>query len=223
MTTIETTDRFMVIDGQDVETVTGRRFTRCSPAHDDAVATYPQAGAEDVDRAVAAARRAFENGDWPAMSGAQRARLLLRTAELIRRDLEDLARIEVLEGGKPIAQARGEVEATAELWAYAATLARHAYGDAYNTLGADVLALVVNEPVGVVAMVTPWNFPLLIVSQKLPFALAVGCTAVVKPSELTPGTTVHLGRLLLEAGVDDGVVNVVTNIGVNQHEMLIRI
>ena len=213
MTTIETTDRFMVIDGQDVETVTGRRFTRCSPAHDDAVATYPQAGAEDVDRAVAAARRAFENGDWPAMSGAERARLLLRTAELIRRDLEDLARIEVLESGKPIEQARGEVEATAELWAYAATLARHAYGDAYNTLGADVLALVVNEPVGVVAMVTPWNFPLLIVSQKLPFALAVGCTAVAKPSELTSGTTLALARLLGEAGLPPGAFNVVTGDG----------
>ena len=213
MTTIETTDRFMVIDGQDVETVTGRRFTRCSPAHDDAVATYPQAGAEDVDRAVAAARRAFENGDWPAMSGAERARLLLRTAELIRRDLEDLARIEVLESGKPIAQARGEVEATAELWAYAATLARHAYGDAYNTLGADVLALVVNEPVGVVAMVTPWNFPLLIISQKLPFALAVGCTAVAKPSELTSGTTLALARLLGEAGLPPGAFNVVTGDG----------
>ena len=213
MTTIEATDRFMVIDGQDVETVTGRRFTRCSPAHDDAVATYPQAGAEDVDRAVAAARRAFENGDWPAMSGAERARLLLRTAELIRRDLEDLARIEVLESGKPIAQARGEVEATAELWAYAATLARHAYGDAYNTLGADVLALVVNEPVGVVAMVTPWNFPLLIVSQKLPFALAVGCTAVAKPSELTSGTTLALARLLREAGLPPGAFNVVTGDG----------
>jgi betaine-aldehyde dehydrogenase len=147
------------------------------------------------------------------MSGAERSTVLLRVAELVRRDAEELARTEVLEMGKPISQARDEVAATAELWAYAATLARHGYGDAYNTLGEDVLAVVVNEPVGVVAMITPWNFPLLIISQKLPFALAVGCTAVVKPSELTSGTTVHLGRLLVEAGMPDGVVNVLTSAG----------
>jgi betaine-aldehyde dehydrogenase len=101
------------------------------------------------------------------------------------------------------------VAASAELWAYAATLARHAYGDAHNMLGDDVLAVVVHEPVGVVAMITPWNFPLLIISHKLPFALAVGCAALVKPSELTPGTTVHLARLLVETGLPNGVVNVV--------------
>jgi betaine-aldehyde dehydrogenase len=145
------------------------------------------------------------------MAGAERARILLAVADLIRRDAEQLARTEVLEMGKPISQARDEVEATAELWTYAASLARHAYGDAHNMLGKDVLAMVVNEPVGVVAMITPWNFPLLIISQKLPFALAVGCAAVVKPSELTSGTTVHLAQLLVEAGLPDGVVNVVTS------------
>jgi len=145
------------------------------------------------------------------MAGAERARILLKVADLIRRDAEQLARTESLEMGKPISQARDEVEATAELWAYSATLARHAYGDAHNMLGQDVLAMVVNEPVGVVAMITPWNFPLLIISQKLPFALAVGCTAVVKPSELTSGTTVHLTQLLVEAGLPDGVVNVLTS------------
>ena len=114
-----------------------------------------------------------------------------RGARDVELELEDLARLEVLESGKPIAQARGEMEATADLWDYAATLARHVYGDAYNTLGADKLGFVFREPVGVVGMITPWNFPLLIISQKLPFALAVGCTAVIKPSELTPGTTLR--------------------------------
>src|SRR3954447_7333924 len=118
-----------------------------------------------------------------------------------------------LEWGKPISQAAGEMESTAGLWEYAATLARHAYGDAHSALGQQVLGLVLNEPIGVVAMITPWNFPLLIVSQKLPFALAVGCTAAVKPSELTSGTTVQLARLLREAGLPDGVVNVVTGGG----------
>jgi len=213
MTTTDITPvhRPMIIDGQDVAAADGRTFERTSPAHDLVVGVYPDANAEDVERAVVAARRAFDRGPWPRQSGAERARILLKVAELIRRDAELLARTEALEMGKPISQARDEVEATAELWAYSATLARHAYGDAHNMLGQDVLAMVVNEPVGVVAMITPWNFPLLIISQKLPFALAVGCTAVVKPSELTSGTTVHLAQLLVEAGLPDGVVNVLTS------------
>jgi betaine-aldehyde dehydrogenase len=213
MTASTYVDRLMLIDGIEADSVTGRHFSRSSPAHDTPVASYPQAGAQDVDLAVRAARRAFDAGGWPQASGAERARVLTRVAELLRRDLEELARTEVLESGKPIVQARGEVESTAALWEYAASLARHAYGEAHSMLGPTVLGLVLNEPVGVVAIITPWNFPLLIVSQKLPFALAVGCTAVVKPSELTPGTTLHLGRLLREAGLPDGAVNVVTGDG----------
>jgi betaine-aldehyde dehydrogenase len=205
--------RPMLIDGAEADSLTGRSFNRSSPAHDTPVATYPQAGGPDVDLAVRAARRAFEAGGWSQAPGAERARVLLRVAELLRRDIEELARTEVYESGKPIVQARGEVESTAGLWEYAATLARHSYGEAHSMLGPDVLGLVVNEPVGVVAMITPWNFPILIVSQKLPFALAVGCTAVVKPSELTPGTTLHLARLLREAGLPDGAVNVITGDG----------
>lgn len=214
MTAIEnSSERQMVIDGESVEALGGGRFERTSPAHDVVVSSYPQGTADDVDRAVAAARRAFDAGPWARVSGAERARVLVRVAALIRRDADELARIEALESGKPITQARGEVDGTAELWEYAATLARHSYGDAHNALGEQVLGLVLNEPVGVVAIITPWNFPLLIVSQKLPFALAVGCTAVVKPSQLTSGTTVQLARLLVEAGVPEGVVNVVTGGG----------
>jgi betaine-aldehyde dehydrogenase len=214
MTAIEApADRLMLVDGEDVEALSGNRYSRESPAHDTVVSTYPQAEAADVDRAVAAARRAFDHGPWPRMSGAERAQVLHRVGELVRRDAETLARIEVLESGKPISQARGEVDATAGLWEYAATLARHAYGDAHSALGPQVLGLVLHEPVGVVAMITPWNFPLLIVSQKLPFALAVGCTAAIKPSNLTSGTTVHLAGLLREAGLPDGVANVVTGGG----------
>lgn len=203
----------LLIGGAEVSALSGATFERTSPAHDALVATYARGGADDVDTAVTAARRAFDEGPWPRRPGVERARVLHRTGELIRRDREELARLEVLESGKPITQALDEVDAAADLWEYAATLARHSYGDAHNDLGQDVLAVVVNEPVGVVSVITPWNFPLLIVSQKLPFALAAGCTAVVKPSELTPGTTARLGRLLLEAGVDDGVVNVLTGRG----------
>jgi betaine-aldehyde dehydrogenase len=212
-TTAAPVDRAMVIDGDDAEALSGERFSRESPAHDTVVSTYPQAAPEDVDRAVQAARRVFDDGPWPRMAGAERARVLVRVAELVRRDADELARLEALESGKPVSQAAGEVATTAELWDYAATLARHAYGDAHSALGEDVLGLVLHEPVGVVAMITPWNFPLLIVSQKLPFALAVGCTAAIKPSNLTSGTTVHLARLVREAGGPDGAVNVVTGSG----------
>lgn len=203
----------MLIDGASVDALSGETFDRVSPAHDQVVSRFPRGGAADTDRAVAAARRAVDEGPWPRATGSQRARVLRRVAELIERELEDLARLEALESGKPISQARGEVAASAELWFYAATLAQHAYGDAHNALGEQYLGIVVREPVGVVGMITPWNFPLLIVSQKLPFALAVGCTAVVKPAELTSGTTVRLAELCREAGLPDGVVNVVTGAG----------
>lgn len=201
--------RLMHIDGQDVASSSGETFTRRSPAHDVEVGTYPEGTAEDVDRAVAAAQRALEAG-WRTTPGVERAALLYRVAELIRRDAEQLALVETAESGKPIRQSREEMEGSAGLWEYAATLARHTYGDAHNGLGVDTLAMVVREPVGVVGMITPWNFPLLIISQKLPFALAAGNTAVVKPSEHTSGTTVMLAGLLREAGLPDGVVNVVT-------------
>jgi betaine-aldehyde dehydrogenase len=212
-TTHEPVHRPMIIAGSPTEASDGERFSRRSPGNGEVVSTYPQATANDVQRAVHAARETFDAGVWRDLSGAARASALHRVAELIRGEAEALARLEALESGKPVTQALGEMEGTAGLWEYAATLARHAYGDAHNALGPDVLGLVLREPVGVVAMITPWNFPLLIVSQKLPAALAVGCSAVLKPSELTPGTTVLLAQLLGEAGVPDGVVNVVTGAG----------
>lgn len=203
----------MWIGGRQAEALSGARFETASPAHDTAVASYPEAAGTDVDAAVAAAREAFDRGPWPRMSGRRRARLLNEVADAIRSEAAGLARTETLESGKPIAQARQEMKAAADLWNYAATLARHVSGDAYNTLGTDKLAFVLREPAGVVGMITPWNFPLLIISQKLPFALAAGCTAVVKPSELTPGTTLRLSAMCHEAGLPEGVLNVVTGFG----------
>jgi len=202
----------LLIGGLDVEATRGERFTRISPAHGIEVGTYANADAADVDSAVRAARTALEDG-WRTSSGAVRSKLLYRVASLVRRDLEQLALAETLDTGKPISQSRNEVESTAELWEYAATLARHSQGDAHNGLGADTFAMVIHEPIGVVGMITPWNFPILIISQKLPFALAAGNTAVVKPSESSPTTTVLLGRLIREAGFPDGVVNVLTGSG----------
>jgi betaine-aldehyde dehydrogenase len=186
-------------------------FERVSPSHGVVVSRSALGGAAEVDAAVTAARAAFEG--WSRASGKTRAAVLLRVADLIEARAEPMARIETLETGKPIAQARGEVTGAADLWRYAASLARTLHGDSHNALGADMLGVVLKEPIGVVSVICPWNFPFWILSQKLPFALAAGCTCVVKPSEMTPSTAVMLADLLVQAGLPAGVVNIVLGYG----------
>lgn len=198
----------MIIGGDDHEG-SAEHFERISPGHDVVVGSYAGASLEDVDAAVAAARQSFEGGPWRWTPGASKARVLRGVAAAIEAELESLARLEALESGKPISQARGEMKSAAEIWYYAATLAQHAHGDAHNGIGPEHLALVMREPIGVVAVITPWNFPLLIASQKIPFALAAGCSVVVKPSSFTPGTTTRLIQMLRESGLPDGVANIV--------------
>jgi acyl-CoA reductase-like NAD-dependent aldehyde dehydrogenase len=203
----------MLIGDEWCEALDQERITRNSPAHGVQVASYPAAKAADVARAVSAARVAFDDGPWPRLKGGQRATILQRIAEGIVRRSEELALLETLESGKPISQARGEITGCAELWQYAAALARNLHGDSYNSLGEDMLGLVVKEPIGVVGMITPWNFPFWILSQKVPFALAAGCTIVLKPSEFTSSTTLLLGEIVQEAGVPTGVINIITGTG----------
>lgn len=186
---------------------------RRSPAHGTVVSRAARGGTAEAGAAIAAARAAFDDGRWSHLSGKARAAVLLKVADLIEANVERMALIETLEAGKPIAQSRGEVAGAADLWRFAASLARTLHGDSHNTLGQDMLAVVLKEPIGVVSVITPWNFPFWILSQKLPFALAAGCTCVVKPSELTPSTTVMLGELLIEAGLPAGVVNIVLGHG----------
>ncbi|NOD17203.1 aldehyde dehydrogenase family protein [Roseobacter sp. HKCCD7580] len=202
-----------LIDGAWVESADGAWFERHSPAHGDLISRSAQGGVAETEAAIAAARRAFDAGDWAFSSGADRAKILLRVADLIDEKRDQIALIETLESGKPISQAKAEIDGAADLWRYAAALARIMHGDSHNSLGPDMLGLVLKEPIGVVSLITPWNFPFLIISQKLPFALAAGCTAVVKPSEMTPSTTVILGGLLQEAGLPAGVVNIVLGYG----------
>jgi betaine-aldehyde dehydrogenase len=201
------------IGGKWQDALSGQTFKRESPGHGVVVGEYPFCQKEDTENAIQAARQAFCNESWRMMPGADRARIINKTAALIRENAGELALIETLESGKPISQALDEMEWAAGIWDYAATLCRHQYGDVNNNLGNNMLAMMFRQPVGVVGMITPWNFPLLIISQKLPFALAAGCTAVVKPSEFTPGTTLRLGRLLQEAGLPDGVVNILSGYG----------
>ena len=203
----------MLIDGQWTNGAEGRVLERSSPAHGQVVSRYQAATATDAHRAIAAARRAFDDGPWPRLKGAERAALINKAADLMEGRADELARLDTLESGKPISQAKGEIAGAIDIWRYAAALARDLHGESYNTLGDGTLGVVLREPIGVVSIITPWNFPFLIVSQKLPFALAAGCTAVVKPSELTSASTLVLGEILMDAGLPPGVVNILVGTG----------
>jgi betaine-aldehyde dehydrogenase len=202
----------MLIDGVWTEG-SGNAIERVAPGHGIVVSRYPAGTKADAERAIAAARKAFDGGPWPNMTGAERSNILLKAADLIAARADELAFLDCIESGKPISQAKGELGGAADIWRYAAALARDLHGESYNTLGEGTLGVVLREAIGVVSIITPWNFPFLIVSQKLPFALAAGCTTVVKPSELTSGSTLVLGEILIEAGVPAGVVNILTGTG----------
>ncbi len=188
-------------------------FQRVSPSHDSVVSVSAKGDEAVTEAAIAAARKAFDAGKWSRISAKERSAVLLKVADLIEANVERIAVQETLESGKPISQSRGEVSGAADLWRYAASLARTSHGDSHNNLGADMLGVVVKDPIGVVSIITPWNFPFWILSQKLPFALAAGCTVVVKPSEMTPSSTVMMGELLIEAGLPAGVCNIVLGYG----------
>src|SRR5687767_3968967 len=196
-----TTRRYlMTVGGKSVEAASGKTIKRESPVHPGLiVGEFPEASRDDVGLAIMAARRAFDEGPWPRMSGKERAALLFKISELIRANAEELALIESLEVGKTLAGARGEMNHSADLWHFAAGLVRGLEGATHNALGADALGLVLREPIGVVGVVTPWNYPLVIASERLPWALGTGCTAVIKPSEFTSGSTLRLGELAREA------------------------
>lgn len=202
----------MLIDGK-WETGNAQPIERIAPGHGVAVSRFPRGSGGDAERAIAAARKAFDNGPWPGMTASARSAVLLKAADLIAERAEELAYLDAIEAGKPISQVRGEIAGSVDIWRYAAALARDLHGESYNTLGDGTLGVVLREAIGVVSIITPWNFPFLIVGQKLPFALAAGCTTVVKPSELTSGSTLVLGEILQEAGVPEGVVNIVTGTG----------
>jgi betaine-aldehyde dehydrogenase len=203
----------MYIGGRFTDGKTTNLMTRESPGHGVPVARWPSGSAEDAQAAVAAARQAFDRGPWPRLSAGERSQLLFKVAELIEQHVDELGLIECLETGKPIAQARGEIRGAVDVWRFAAGAARSMAGQTFNNLGERVLALVLREPIGVIGVITPWNFPFFILAERLPFILAAGCTAVVKPAEATSGTTLRLAELLHEAGLPDGVVNMVSGRG----------
>ncbi|MFG3252320.1 aldehyde dehydrogenase family protein [Streptomyces sp. NPDC048172] len=184
------------------------------PADATILTVVAEGGTEDTDAAVAAARRAFDDGEWPSTPTAERAELLRRVAELLQRDREDIALMESRDTGKTLEEGRVDVDDVTNAFRYFADLVMNESGGRVVDAGsADVHSVIVHEPVGVCALVTPWNYPLLQASWKVAPALAAGNTFVIKPSEVTPLSTVHLVKLLVEAGLPDGVANIVTGAG----------
>lgn len=201
------------IDGKWQVTEARSLLPRSSPGYGVDVTNVVLCTVEDVDRAVSAARRAFDAKSWAGMTGAARASVLLKTANLIRERLEELAYWETLETGKPISQSRAEIADAAGHYEYCAGLAQTLHGQTFNTYGEELFGLVIREPVGVVGLINPWNFPFIVLAERLPYILASGNSLVVKPSEMTSTTTLMMADILREAGLPDGVYNVVTGIG----------
>jgi acyl-CoA reductase-like NAD-dependent aldehyde dehydrogenase len=200
----------LFIDGDWRDASSGRTFERRSPASGEVVAVCPSADEQDTEAAIEAARHAFDSGRWSEAPAKDRAGVLRKTADKLREEMPSLARILSLEMGKPIREAAVEVALAADVFDYYAGLALDVKGQAITNYVPDAIGLVLKEPVGVVGIITPWNFPLLLCTWKLAPSLAVGCTNVLKPSAFSPCTTYELGRIVTEAGAPPGVVNVVT-------------
>ena len=207
---LPTTDLF--IDGAFSAGATGERRDVHCPTTGRVLATVSEANSDDVLRATAAARRAFDLGGWPHATPRERAAVIERTAAILERDAERIAELETLDTGKPLAESRDDLAQVADVFRYYAALVRTEAGEVNRAEGA-ALSLTLRRPAGVVAMITPWNYPLLQASWKVAPALAAGCTFVLKPSELTPLTTLALAEVLAEAGLPPGVANVVTGSG----------
>ena len=204
----------LVIGGEPVAAADGRTFETLDPATGRLIATVAHGGAEDVDRAVRAARAAFEEGPWPTMRPAQRSATIRALADVVEAHAEELSELESLDNGKPVRLARrvDVIGAVAHLH-YFAGWPTKIEGETIPVSVPDMLCYTRKEPVGVCGQIVPWNFPLLMACWKVAPALAAGCTIVLKPAEQTPLTALRLGELALEAGVPEGVLNVVTGDG----------
>ena len=201
------------IDGDYVEPIGGRWFESVDPYRGEAWAKIAQGCARDVDRAVAAAKRSMEEGPWSTMAATERGKLMLRLAELVSKNAERLAKIEVRDNGKLMTEMHGQLNYQPEWWRYYGGLADKIEGRVMPIDKPDVFAYTRQEPIGVVAALTVWNSPLLLVSWKCAPAIAAGCSVVIKPSEFTSASTLEFAALTREAGFPDGVFNVVAGFG----------
>lgn len=202
----------LVLGGERSPAADGRTFAVIEPGTGGPFAEVAQAGKEDAERAVRAAHRAFEEGRWPRLSATERGRVLLRTATLVRERLEELAILEARNAGKPIRDARGEIGLVASVFEYWGGAANKIFGETIPVQDSGLM-VTLREPVGVCALITPWNFPLVIASWKIAPALACGNTVVVKPAQLTPLSVLKLADLLVEAGLPPEALSVLPGPG----------
>lgn len=212
----------LYIGGKWVESASGKTFDTLNPATGEVLATVYEAGEEDVNRAIEAARKAFDEGPWSKMSAASRSRLIYKLADLMEAHSEELAQLESLDNGKPIRESRhADVPLAIEHFRYYAGWATKVTGQTIPVAG-KYFNYTRHEPVGVVGQIIPWNFPLLMAAWKLGAALAMGCTVVLKPAEQTPLSALYLAGLAEEAGFPEGVINVIPGFGETAGAPLVR-
>jgi len=202
----------MYINGEFVESAGKTMFDVYDPSTEEILAQVPDAQSEDVNRAVAAAKAAFEDGPWPSTTPAERGRILMRLTEKIRQNQAMLAEIECRNSGKPIVEAECDIGDAATCFEYYGGLANKVVGYV-NPVPDNALSLSLKEPVGVAGQIIPWNYPLLMAAWKLAPAIAAGCTCVLKPAEQTPLTVLEVAKWFEEVGLPKGVVNVITGFG----------
>jgi phenylacetaldehyde dehydrogenase len=209
----------LLINNQWTDAASGKTFATYDPSTGEVLANIAEGDKVDIDRAVAAARKAFEGGPWRKMTASERGRIIWKLADLLEQNLEEFATLESLDNGKPLGVARAaDVPLAVDILRYMAGWSTKLEG---NTIpisvpyapGAKFFAYTTREPIGVAGQIIPWNFPLLMAAWKLAPALATGCTIVLKPAEQTPLTALRLGELIVEAGFPEGVVNIVTGFG----------
>ena len=202
----------MHINGEWVEAAAGGYLPVYDPSTEDIIAEVPDAAAADVDRAVAAARAAFDSGPWPSTTAQERGRILFRLAERVRKESATLAELESRNSGKPIVEAEFDINDVATCFEYYGGLATKVQG-VVNPVPDNALSLTLKEPLGVAGQIIPWNYPLLMAAWKLAPAIAAGCTCVLKPAEQTPLTALELANWFADVGMPPGVVNVITGFG----------
>lgn len=203
----------MYIDGKWVDSVSGEYREIVYPCTGEVITKVTEGNAEDVKLAVEAARRAFDKGDWPKTPAAERGRLVEKLADKVEENREELAQMESLDTGKTVEESRGDMDDIAGIFRYFGQLADKEGGEIIQSPVPNTTSRVVREPVGVAAQISPWNYPLLQASWKIAPALAAGCTIVMKPSEITPFTTIRITELAEEVGIPAGVINLVMGPG----------
>ena len=211
-----------LIDGKWRESVSGKTFETINPATEDVITQVAEGDAADIDLAVKAARKAFDAGPWRTMDARDRGRLLNKLADLIEKNIDELAELETLDNGKPISESRNaDLPLVIDCLRYYAGWADKIHGQTIPVRGR-YFCYTRNEPVGVVGQIIPWNFPMLMVAWKWGPALAAGCTVVMKPAEQTPLPCLRMGELALEAGFPAGVINIVPGFGETAGDALVK-